>query len=60
MKSTFAPICAWRARTIDEYDVTKSVTDQLWWRHDAKSEKTVLSDSGEMSDRWLVLAELCV
>ena len=28
---------------------SRDVTDQLWWRHNAKSEKTVLSDNGEIS-----------
>ena len=36
------------------------VTDQLWWRHNAKSENTFLGDKGEMNDRWLFIAELCV
>ena len=30
---------------------SRAVTDQLWWRHIAKSEKTVLSNNGEISDR---------
>ena len=36
------------------------VTDQLWWRHNAKLGKTVLSGNGEISDRWLFLAELWI
>ena len=36
------------------------VTDQLWWRHNVKSEKTVPSDNGEMKYRWLFVAEGCV
>ena len=28
-----------------------TVTDQLWWFHNSKSEKTILGDNGEMSDR---------
>ena len=32
----------------------------MWWRHNAKSEKDVLGDNCEMSDRWWFLAELCV
>ena len=40
---------------MDEYDATmpcsRDVTDQLWWRHNAKSEKTVLSDNGEIGNR---------
>ena len=39
---------------------SRDVTDQLWWRHNVKSEKGVLGDSCEMSDRWWFLAELCV
>ena len=35
-------------------------TGELWWHHNAKSEKTVLSDNCEMSDCWLFLAESCV
>ena len=61
VKIAFAPICAcmnnrriWRHHAITSRLL--DVTDQLWWRHNAKSEKTVL---GEMSDRWLFLAELC-
>ena len=56
-----------RARTIDEYDVTmpvpprsRDVTDQQWWRHNVKSEKIVPSDNGEIGDRQLILAELCI
>ena len=30
---------------------SRDVTDQLCWRHNAKSENTVLSDNGEISDR---------
>ena len=29
------------------------VTDQPWWRHNAKSETTILGDDREMSNRWL-------
>ena len=29
----------------------RNVTDQLWWRHNIKSVKTVLSDNDEISDR---------
>ena len=39
---------------------SRDVTDQLWWRHNAKSEKTILGDNGEMGNQWLFLAELCV
>ena len=28
------------------------VTDQLWWRHNARSEKAALGNNGEMSARW--------
>ena len=30
---------------------SSDITDQLWWRHNTKSEKTVLSDNGEISYR---------
>ena len=36
---------------------SRDFTNQLWRRHNAKSENTVLSDNGEMTDRWLFLAE---
>ena len=36
------------------------VTSQLWWRHNAKSEKIVLDDNCDMSDLGLFLEELCV
>ena len=39
---------------------TRDVTDQLWWRHNAKSLKAVFSDNGEIGDRQLLLAELCI
>ena len=36
------------------------VTDQLWWRHSVKSEKTFLSDNSQISDRYLFLEEVGV
>ena len=44
------------------YSISRSrdVTYPLLWRHNAKSETTVLGDNCEMSYRWLFLAELCV
>ena len=65
MKITFAPICVCKNNqpmSLDNASTWRShdVTDQLWWRHNAKSEKTFLSDDGKMSDRWLFLTELCV
>ena len=54
-----------RARTIDEYDVTipiprVRVTSQIemWWRHNAKPEKTIIGENSEMGNRWF-LAGLC-
>ena len=65
VKIAFAPICAcknnqqiWRHNA--SISRSRDVTDPLRWRHNAKSETTVLGDSCEMSDRWLFLAELCV
>ena len=56
VKIAFAPICACKNnRRIWRHNVSvlhsRDVTDQLWWRHNTKSEKTVLSDNGEISDR---------
>ena len=39
---------------------SRDVIDPLWWRHNAKSETTVLGDNSKLSDWWLFLAELCV
>ena len=39
------------------------VTDQLWWRHNAKAEKTFpghVGDNGKLNDQRSILAELCV
>ena len=52
----FAPICTCKNnRRIWRHNASvlhsRDVTDQLWWRHNTKSEKTVLSDDGEISDR---------
>ena len=65
VKIAFVPICACKNnRRIWRHNASISrscdVTDQLWWRHNAKSEKAVHGDSCEMSDRWWFLAELCV
>ena len=35
-------------------------TGQLWWRQNARLENTALGDNGEMSNRWLFSADLCV
>ena len=65
VKIAFAPICAcknnrrkWRHN--DSLSRSRDVADQLWWRHNAKSEKTVLDDNCDMGDRWLFLEKLCV
>ena len=42
------------------YPCSRDVTDQRWWRHNVKSENTVFSDNGKMSDRWLFVAKWCV
>ena len=39
---------------------TSGVSDQMWWRHNAKSEKTILGDNGGMSARWGFIVEWCV
>ena len=56
VKIAFAPICACKNnRCIWRHNASASrspdVTDQLWWHHNVKSEKTAPSDNGEMSDR---------
>ena len=55
MKIAFAPICTrnnnrriWRHNA--SASRSRDVTDQLWLRHNAKSEKTVLGDNGEIND----------
>ena len=56
VKFAFAPICLCKNnRRIWPHNAASSrdVTDQLWWHHNAKSEKAVLGDNGKMSDRWL-------
>ena len=62
VKIAFAPICACKnnrqkLRHNANASRSRDVTDQLWWRHNVESEKTVLSDNGEMSDRWLFVAK---
>ena len=56
VKIAFAPTCAcndnrqiWRHNT--SISRSHDVTDQLWWRHNARSEKAALGNNGEMSAR---------
>ena len=65
VKIAFAPICAFKNnRRIWRHNASISrscdVTDQLWWRHNAKSEKTVLDDNCDMRYRWFFLEKLYV
>ena len=65
VKIAFAPIYAWKNnrriwRHNNSISRSRDVTDQLWWRHNAKSEKTVLDDKCNMSDRLLFLEKMCV
>ena len=58
----FAPICACRNNRWIWFNNasnlgSRDATDQLWWRQNSKSEKTALSENGEISYRWFVLAE---
>ena len=60
VKIAFAPICAcknkWRILCHNaSISCLRDVTDQLWWRHNAKSEKTVFDDNCDMSDGWLIV-----
>ena len=60
VKMAFAPICSCKNnKGILHHNVITShshdVTDQLWWRHDAKSEKTVLVQqwgNGTHENHW--------
>ena len=65
VKIAFAPICACKNnRRIWRHNAgisrSRDVTDQLWWRHNAMSEKTVPDDNCDMSDRWLFLEKMSV
>ena len=62
VKIAFAPICAsennwWIWCQNASISRSHDVTDPLWWRHNAKSETTVLGDNCEMSERscWGVI-----
>ena len=57
LKITFAPICECKNnRRIWRHNANTSrsrdVTDQLWWHHNANSEKIFLGENGQTSDRW--------
>ena len=61
LKIAFVPICTCKNnRRIWRHNASiapsRDVTDQLRWRHNAMLEKTVLSDNGKMSDRWLFVS----
>ena len=65
VKIAFVAICACKNnQQIWHHNVSTSrshdVTYQLWWHHNPKSENTILSDTGEMSDQWLFLSGWCV
>ena len=62
MKIAFMPISTCKNnRRIWRHNASScDVTVQLWWRHNAKTENTILGDDGKMSDPWLFIAELCV
>ena len=59
VKIAFAPILAcknnrriWRHNASTSH--SRDVTYQLWWRHNAKSANTVLSDNEEMNESMIV------
>ena len=58
----FAPICVSDDDRHHNTNASRShdITDQQWWRHNAKSEKTVLSNNGKMICQWLVLVDWCI
>ena len=49
--SIFTAVIHWLWRHNDSTPRSRDVTNQLGGRHNAKSEETVLSDNGEISDR---------
>ena len=64
VKFAFAPMCAcknnrriWRHNASTPH--SRDVTDQHGWRHNV-NQKNVLSDNGEINNRYLFLAELCI
>ena len=64
VKFAFAPICAcknnrriWRHNASTPH--SRDVTDQHGWRHNV-NQKNALSDNGEINNRYLFLAELCI
>ena len=64
VKIAFASICVRKNNRIWRHNAStpllRDVTDQLWLRHIAKSEKTVLGNMGELTNQIMtVLAELC-
>ena len=65
VKINFPPICTCtKNRRILRHNTSisgvRDVIGQLWWRWNAKSEKTVLGDNGELSERWLLSVGVCV
>ena len=65
VKIALAQICArknsrriWRQNASTSR--SREVTDQMGWRHNAKSVKIFLGDNGEINNRWLFLEEVCV
>ena len=65
VKVSFVPICEckktrWKRCHNASTPRLRDVTDLLWWRDNAKSEKTVPSDNGEIRRAMTVLAELCI
>ena len=49
-----------QSTNIIQYQYPTFTWRHRWWHHYAKSEKTVPSNNGEISDQKLILAELCV
>ena len=64
MNIALVPICTCKNnKRIKRYNTSTSslrdVTDQLWWCHNAVSEKTILGENGKMSDQWFFCEIVC-
>ena len=60
VKIAFVPICMcknnrWIWRHNANNSRLRDVTNQMWWCHNAKSEKIFLGDNSKMKDRWFSL-----
>ena len=64
MKAKFPPICACtNNRPIWHHNISilrsRDVISPLWWRHNAKSEKTLPGDNDHINGPWLFSIAIC-